>query len=247
MLNQMTMERLRSMKLRGMSAAFEEQSANPAVQHLTFEERFGLIVDAEWLKRKNNHLTRLMKKATFKFSDACIENIEYHSDRKLDKALISELSTCNYIKNKRNVIVMGASGAGKTFIGCALGNAACRNLMSAKYIRLPEILTDLDIARGDGSYKRILNQYKKYDLLIFDEWLLTPLTVTQARDLLEIIEARHGCSSTVFISQFAPAGWHLNIGEGTIADAVLDRIVHNSYEVFIDGKISMRERKSFRR
>ena len=247
MLNEMTTEKLKSMRLRGMSLAFEEQASNPAVKNLSFEERFGLIVDAEWIKRKNSHLTRLLKKATFKLSGACVEDIEYHSDRKLDKGMISELSVCNYVRNKRNVIVMGASGAGKTFIGCALGNAACRNLMSTKYIRLPELLTDLEIARGDGSYKRVLNQYKKYELLIFDEWLLTPLSIVQARDLLEIIEARHQCSSNIFISQFAPAGWHLNIGEGTIADAVLDRIVHSSYEILIHGEISMRERKSFKK
>ena len=247
MLNQMTMEKLSSMKLRGMSVAFNEQASNPAVSNLSFEERFGLIVDAEWIKRKNNHLTRLLKKATFKLSGACVEDIEYHSDRKLDKGKISELSVCNYVRDKRNVIVMGASGAGKTFIGCALGNAACRNLISTKYIRLPELLTDLEIARGDGSYKRVLNQYKKYELLIFDEWLLSPLSIVQARDLLEIIEARHQCSSNIFISQFAPAGWHLNIGEGTIADAVLDRIVHSSYEILIHGEISMRQRKSFKK
>ena len=247
MLNQTTINKLNDMRLHSMADSLREQMKNPSLATLSFEERFGLIVDAEWARRKNNHLDRLIKKATFKFPHACIEDIEYHADRHLDQAQILRLSTCNYIHEKHNVIIMGASGAGKTYIGCALGASSCRNFFTTKYIRLPELLTDLAIARGDGTYKKVVIQYKKVSLLIFDEWLLVPLTMTEARDLLEIIEARHQHASTIFISQFAPAGWHNNISESTIADAILDRIVHDSYEIVIDGDDSMRKKKGIKK
>lgn len=243
MLNEQTIEKLMDMRLKSMAKTFREQLSDPSYAGLSFEDRFGMIVDKQWTDRKSNNIARLMKKATLKMPSASIEDIEYYPDRKLDKELIIQLAIGKYIKDKHNVIIMGASGAGKTFIGCALGVAACRQLFTVKYVRLPELLTDLVIARGDGLYKKVIEHYKKYQLLIFDEWLLTPLNEIEARDLLEIIEARHQESSTIFISQFSSAGWHQKIGEGTIADAVLDRIVHNSYEIIIEGKESMRQRK----
>ena len=247
MLNETTINKLNDMRLRSMADSLREQMNQPSYSTLSFEERFGLIVDTEWARRKNRHLDRLIKKATLKFPRACIEDIEYHEDRHLDQAQVLRLSTCNYIHEKHNVIIMGASGAGKTYIGCALGISACRNFFTAKYIRLPELLTDLAIARGDGTYKKVVAQYKKVSLLIFDEWLLVPLTMNESRDLLEIIEARHQNASTIFISQFAPAGWHTKISESTIADAILDRIVHDSYEILIDGDDSMRKRKGIQK
>ena len=242
MLNEQTIDKLTELRLRSMVRAFREQIADTAVSGLSFEDRFGLIVDRQWSDRKSTHIARLIKSATFKFSGACVENIEYHADRKLNKELILQLATGKYIKAKHNIIVMGAAGAGKTYMGCALGISACRQLCKVKYIRLPELLEDLHIARGEGTYKKVLKNYRKYELLIFDEWLLSPLTELQTNDLFEIIESRYGESSTAFIAQSAPAGWYQMIGESRIADAILDRIVHNSYEIVIEGDLSMRER-----
>ena len=199
MINEASIQKLHDMRLRVMADAFREQSKSPAFSKLSFEERFGLIVDAEWARRKNNHLSRLIHKATFKIPNACVENIEYHEDRRLDQSTILRLATCNYIHEKNNVIIMGASGAGKTYMGCAIGISACRNYLTTKYIRLPELLTDLAIARGEGTYKKVIAQYKKVSLLIFDEWLLVPLSMSESRDLLEIIEARHQHLSLIHI------------------------------------------------
>lgn len=246
MLNSPTVEKLRYMKLRVMAESFEAQMEDQAMLGLSFEERFGLLVDSEYARRRDAILQKLFGKATLKTGSACVEDIEYLPDRNLDKALITKLSACAWIKEHRNVIIVGATGAGKTYIGCALGNAACRKFMKVKYVRLPELLVELSIARGDGTYRKVMNQYRKYELLIMDEWLLMPIETTTALDLLEIVESRHETASTIFISQSTPAGWHSMIGEGRIADAVIDRIVHNSYEIEISGD-SMRLKKSFKK
>jgi hypothetical protein len=243
MIHEQTMQKLYELRLSAMAEAFRAQLQDFNIQELSFEERFGLLVEVEWAKRKNNRLTSLIRKAEFQQTNACIEDIEYHADRKLDRAQIIRLASCQYIHEKLNVIIMGASGAGKTYIACALGMSACRNYLPVKYIRLPELLGELAIARGEGIYRKVMKTYKNVPLLILDEWLLVSLKESEARDLLEIVEARHQRGSTIFCSQFVPAGWHSKIGESTLADAILDRIAHNSYKITVEGIDSMRKRK----
>ena len=243
MMNAVTVNRLHEMKLSSMAEILRQQAETPGIDEMSFEERFGLLVDAEWTRRRSKHLNGLIKNANLSAPNAALENIEYHADRQLDKAQITRLGTCNYIAEKRNIIILGATGAGKSYLSCAFGVAACRNFYTVKYIRLPELLNDMALAHCNGTYQFLMKQYKKVSLLILDEWLLTPLSQSEARDLLEIVEARHTHSSTIFSSQYAPDGWHAKIGEVALADAILDRISHNSYNITISGKDSMRKRK----
>lgn len=173
-----------------------------------------------------------------------MEDIEYHPDRQLDKQLMMELRTGNYIREHHNIVLMGASGNGKTWLYNALGTQACRQFFKVRYIRLPELLDELIVAKNAavGSFRKLIQKYQKVELLILDEWLLTELTLEQATYILEIIEARLKKASTIFCSQFSPEGWHTKLGQAQIADAILDRIVHDSYAVLIDGSLSMRER-----
>jgi DNA replication protein DnaC len=243
MLTENTANKLREMHLSVMAAAMKEQMTDPRFQSMSFEDRFGLIVDKEWCARKSNHLRRLVKQAGFSEQGACVEDIEYHPDRNLDRNLITKLSTCNYIAEHHNVMLLGATGSGKTYLACALGMAAIRNYLTVKYIRLPELLTDLAIARGSGTIRKVMTQYKKYSLLIIDEWLLYPLKETESRDLLEIVEARYKKASTVFCSQFDVPGWREKLCDPILAEAICDRIVHDSYTILIECKDSMRKRK----
>ena len=247
MLDYNTASKLRDMKMSVMASAFTRQLTDKTVSALSFEERVGLMVDAEWTSRRNNRSKRLVQNAGFSMPEASVEDIEYYPDRELDKPLITRLSTCNFVDERHNVIILGATGSGKSYLANAFGVTAARMFYTVRYIRLPDLLAELAIARAEGSYRKAMKQLKQIKLLILDEWLLYRLKEPEARDLLEIAEARYKKASTIFCSQHDVGDWHDKIGESTIADAILDRIVHDSYRIVIasdsEDSVSMRQRK----
>ena len=242
MLNNQTIGKLRQMKLTGFASEFERQMNDVLYDSLSFEERFGLLVDSEYDRRHNNKINRLLKQADLAIRDASVEDIAYQSDRQLDPSLIAKLATCDYIRKQHNVILLGATGSGKSFLACALGNKACRNEFKVMYMRLPDLLVEIELARVQDTYKKLMENIAKQDLLILDEWLLHSVNQGDARNLLEIIEIRQRKGSIIFCSQFEANQWHLKFDQVTLAEAILDRIIHNSYKIIIQGNDSMRKR-----
>lgn len=235
MLNRKTVDMLHQMRLTGMCQAFETQLQKPDYQELSFEERFGLLVDQEWTYRQDRRLARLLRQARLRLL-ACVEDIDLRHPRGLDKALLRSLATCDWLRARQNVLITGPTGVGKTFIACALGNAACRFGFSTRYYRMPRLLSELAVARGDGTYPRLMNQLARTDLLVLDDWGLASLTDVQGRDLLEVIDDRSQTCSTILASQLPLEHWHGQLPDPTVADAILDRLVHNAHKIALRGE-----------
>jgi len=244
MLRHATLDQLLELKLHGMAKAFEEQLSMQDVSDLSFEERLGFLVDREATLRASRRLTTRLRKAKLR-EQAAIEDIDWRAKRKLDKGQMLRLASCQWIADHLNVLLTGKAGVGKTFLACALAHKACRENYTVLYLRVPRLFRDLAIARGDGSYDKLLKSYARTDLLILDDWGLAPIGGPERRDLLEILEERHGLRSTLVTSQLPVESWYEVIGDPTLADAILERLVHSAYTIPLEGE-SMRKKKAFR-
>jgi DNA replication protein DnaC len=242
MLTHPTLDKLHALKLHGMGQALSEQSTMPDITALNFEERLGLLVDREMSERDNRRLKSRLHQAKLR-QNACIEDLDYRHPRGLDKALMTRLALCQWIRDRHNVLITGPTGIGKTWIACALGHKACREGWSALYLRLPRFLQELPIAKGDGRYVKLMTVLAKTDVLLLDDFGLAPLSDAHRHDLLEVLEDRHDRRATIVTSQLPVDHWHEAIGDPTLADAILDRLVHNAYKIALRGD-SMRKRQA---
>ena len=240
MLTHPTLDKLQALRLSGMLKALSEQMQMPDISDLSFEERLGLLVDREMTERHDRRLKTRLRQAKLRLN-ASIEDLDYRHPRGLDKSLFISLASCQWVRDRRNILITGPTGVGKTWIACALGQTACRQGYTTLYLRLPRLLQELPIAKGDGRYPKLMASLAKTDVLILDDWALAKLSDEHRHDLLEILEDRHDRRSTLVTSQFPLEHWHEAIGNPTLADAILDRLVHNAYKITLKGD-SMRKR-----
>lgn len=243
MLIEQTFQKLSDMRMHGFARALKEQLDGDAHAALAFDERLSMLVDREWNEREGRSLTRRLQLARLRDRTACVEDIDYRHPRGLDKQVMRRLAGTDWIAKHHNVLVTGKTGCGKTYLACALANKGCRDGYTSLYRRLPRLLHEISLARGDGSYTRLLARLAKTDLLVLDDWGLAPLGDQERRDVLEVLEDRAGVRSTVVAGQLPIKAWHKYIGEPTIADAVLDRLVHNAHRIELDGE-SLRKSRS---
>ncbi len=235
MINEETIRQLTEMRLYAFVNSFREYLESTQTDELTFEERLSFMVDREWTDRQERRLNRRLKSAKLR-EEACVEDINYKHPRGLDKSVMQRLIACKWVKNNENVIFTGKTGVGKTWLACALSNKACRMGYTIKYERIPRLLGELYVAHADGTYPKTMSKLAKTDILILDDFGLAPLTDTERRDLLEVIEDRQNRKSTIITSQLDVKHWHEIIGEPTVADAILDRLVSNSHKIKLTGK-----------
>ena len=241
MLTHPTVDKLQQLRCAGMAKAFAEQLDSSEVDALSFEERLGLLVDREITERHSRQLTNRLRRARLKH-DACIEDVDFRHRRGLDKPLVLSLADGRWVREHLNVLVCGPTGIGKSWIACALAHSACRHGHSALYLRSSRLFSSLALARADGRYPKLLDSLAKTQVLVLDDWGLSPLSAEHRHDLLEVLEDRHGVRSTIVTSQLPVEKWHDVIGDPTFADAILDRLVHNAYRLELKGD-SMRKRR----
>jgi DNA replication protein DnaC len=235
MLDEPTLQKLRALRLEAFAATWTEQQKHPEMAKLSFDERLGLLVDAECLARENKKLGRLLTDAKLRIARACIEDIDYPAKRELDKAVMRQLASCRWIQEHQNITITGAAGVGKTFVACALAQHACRKGFSAVYRRASRLFDELALARADGTYVRVLNKLARVDVLIIDDWGLAPPREQERHDIFEILEDRYASRSTIMTSQRARTTWHDHLGDPTLADAILERILHNAHDLVLKG------------
>lgn len=241
MLNHPAVDKLHQMHLTGMARALASQTQSAEIGQLSFDERFGIIVDSELAERESRQNAARLKRAKLKQA-ATPEDVDYRHPRGLDRALFTRLMTGRWVTEHQNILICGPTGIGKTYLACALANQACRQGRSALYVRLTRLLPTLAIGRGDGSYAKSLAKLANTNVLVIDDWALAPLTDESRRDLLEIFDDRHGTRSTIITSQLQVKHWHASIGDPTLADAILDRLVHQAHTLDLDGE-SLRKKE----
>ncbi len=238
MLNQPTLDTLQAMKMTAMADALQEQQRSSQYAELSFDDRLGLLVDAEWTAREQRKLTRRLRVAKLRYT-ASLEDVDFKTPRGLDRQVVLALGGCSWIQEHQNLVLTGPTGTGKSFLACAFTERACRRGFTAIYVRAPRLLHDLAVARGDGSYSRLLARIAKTDLLAIDDWLIAPLKDSERRDLLEVMEDRYERGSTLVATQLPVTAWHEAVGEPTLADAICDRLLHRAHRIPLTGK-SMR-------
>lgn len=234
MLIEQTLEKMNAMKLSGMASALAQQRGSSEHARLSFDERMGLLVDAEWTTREQRKLKNRLTAATLRYP-ASIEDVDFKHPRGLDRQVVLSLGSCAYIQNRHNVVITGPTGIGKSYLACALVERACRRGFKAAYVRMPRLLHDLAVGRGDGSYARILDRLSRLDLLAIDDWLLAPLRDPERRDLVEVVEDRSDRASTLVASQLVTDDWHASIGDPNLADSICDRILDNAHRIALKG------------